>query len=163
MKETFERIDRHLYKRQYQDAAGNWQTLYYARFVDWRGVGRKFPLGEDPQGARDKLGVLHKRNDAESDFDKEREDRVKAKIKAMTLAEWLDRYLTLVKSTASYQTKTAQCLHLKRLLGHLPLSEITRVRVMEYKNRRLSETIIRHGEAILGTQIKGVTVNREVS
>jgi hypothetical protein len=81
----------------------------------------------------------------------------------MTLTDWLKRYLDLVKGTASYQTKSAQCLHLKRLLGHLPLTEINRVRVMEYENRRLSETIFRHGEAIEGAQIKGATVSREVS
>jgi integrase len=34
---------------------------------------------------------------------------------------------------------------------------------MEYKNRRLSENIVRHGEPIEGAQIKGATVNREVS
>jgi integrase len=34
---------------------------------------------------------------------------------------------------------------------------------MEYKNRRLSESIIRHGNPIEGTHIQGATVNREVS
>jgi integrase len=43
------------------------------------------------------------------------------------------------------------------------LTEITRVKVMEYKNRRLSEMIIRHGEAIEGTLVQGSTINREVS
>jgi integrase len=52
---------------------------------------------------------------------------------------------------------------LKRLLGHLPLSEVTKVRVMEYKNRRGAESLIRHGEAIEGTKITGATVNRETS
>jgi len=163
LEESFERIEKHLYKRQYQNSTGDWQTIYYGVFVDWKGTRRKFSLGETLQGARDKLGVLHKRNDAEFDFGKEKEDRTTAKIKAMTLGEWLDRYLDLVKGTASHETKRAQSLHLKRLLGDVPLSEINRVRVMEYKNRRLSETIMRHGEPVEGTTIKGATVNREVS
>ena len=81
----------------------------------------------------------------------------------MTLAEWLDRYLELVKHTPSWKTKKAQCAHLKRLLGSLSLSEVNRVRTMEYKSRRLSESLIRHGEAVEGTSIMGSTVNREVS
>ena len=85
------------------------------------------------------------------------------KAKAMTLAEWLVVYLDLVKNTPFSGTKQAQCAHLKWLLGHPPLSEINRVRVMEYKNRRLDESLIRHGEAVEGTRVKGATVNREVS
>jgi integrase len=68
-----------------------------------------------------------------------------------------------VSNTPSWKTKKAQCAHLKRLLGTLPLQDVTKVRVMEYKNRRLSETLVRHGEQVEGTSIMGSTVNREVS
>jgi len=163
MKETFERVAEHFYKRQYQSAEGQWKTIFYARFVDWQGKRRMFPLGDSLADARDKLGELRTLNKGRYDFAKQKRERVKAKIKAMTLAEWLDRYLDLVKNTASYETKRAQSIPLKRLLGDLALSEINRVRVMEYKNRRLSENIIRHGEAVEGAQIKGSTANREVS
>lgn len=163
MKQTFEKIERHLFKRQYQTTGGDWSTLYYAIFTDWRGIPRRFPLGQHLQGARDQLGVLHKRNDAEFDFGAEKREREKAKVKAMTLGEWLDRYLGLMKNTPSYPTKMAQSAHLKRILGSIPLSEVTKVRIMEYKNRRLSESIVRHGEPIEGTHIQGATVNREVS
>ena len=81
----------------------------------------------------------------------------------MTLGEWLDRYVDLTKHMASGKTKKAQCNPLKRLLGSLPLSEVNRVRIMEYKNRRLSEPLIRHGQPVEGTRIMGSTVNREVS
>ena len=33
MKQKFERIARPLYQRTYRTAAGDWTTLYYARFV----------------------------------------------------------------------------------------------------------------------------------
>lgn len=75
MQETFERIAEHLYKRRYQTAGGAWREVYYARFTDWRGIRRKFPLGDDVDHARDKLGVLHRRNEAEFDFDKEKQER----------------------------------------------------------------------------------------
>jgi integrase len=156
MKEIFEKIDRHLYRRQYQSAAGEWKTIYYARFVDWQGKRRTFPLGSEIKPARDGLALYEARNVKKENFDAD-------KVKGITLNEWLKRYLDLVKATASYETKTAQCLHLKRLLGHLPLTEINRVKIMEYKNRRLSEAIIRYDEAVDGTRIKGATVNREVS
>src|SRR2546422_4628729 len=147
MDQKFERVERHLYKRQYQTANGDWSTLYYGRFVDHKGKRRLFPLGDTLEGARDKLGVLHKRNDAEYDFDKKKQEREEAKIKGMTLAEWLDRYLELVKNTPSWKTKKAQCAHLKRLLRgenqrSLTLPEVNRVRIMEYKNRRLSEPLV---------------------
>jgi len=48
-------------------------------------------------------------------------------------------------------------------MGSLPLSQINRVRIMEYKQRRLSEPLMRHGEPVKGSRIMGSTVNREVS
>ncbi len=81
----------------------------------------------------------------------------------MTLAEWLHRYLELSKHTPSWETKNAQCAHLMRLMGSLQLSQVDKVRIMEYKQRRLSEPLMRHGEPVKGTSIMGSTVNREVS
>jgi hypothetical protein len=45
MKESFERVGEHLYKRQYQSAKGQWKTIFYAIFTDWKGIRRKVPLG----------------------------------------------------------------------------------------------------------------------
>jgi len=79
------------------------------------------------------------------------------------LAEWLDRYLELTKHTPSWDTKNAQSAHLRRLMGSLPLPQVSRVRIMEYKQRRLSEPLLRHGRPVKDTSIMGSTVNREVS
>jgi len=163
VEESFERVEKHLYKRQYRNCAGGWQTLYYGVFVDWKGKTRKFPLGDRLDDARDKLGELRTMNKGRYDFDAEKAEREKAKIKAITLSEWLDRYLELVRAMASYEARRAQSIPLKRLLGDLPLSEINRVRIMEYKNRRLGESVVRHGKPVEGMKIKGATVNREVS
>jgi integrase len=137
-------------------------TKFYARFTDWSGIYRTFPLGDQLEDARDELGRLRTLNKGRYDFDKEKQEREKAK-KAMTLSAWLDRYLDLVKNLPSYPTKMAQSVPLKRILGQLLLSEVTKVRILEYKNRRLSEPLIRNGNAVEGTRIQGATVNREVS
>jgi len=163
MNQKFECIEKHLYRRQYQTAGGDWSTKFYVLLTCWDGKRRTFPAGDRLDGARDDLGRLRTLDKGRFNFDAEKQEREKAKVKAMTLTEWLDRYLDLMKNTPSYSTKMAQCAHLKRLLGHLTLSDVTKVRVMEYKQRRLSEPLVRHGEAVEGTQIKGATVNREVS
>lgn len=163
MNQTFECVEKHLYKRQYRTAAGDWSTLYYGIFVDHKGKRRRFPLGSSLEDARDRLGELKTLNKGRYDFDAKKQEREKAKIKAITVAEWLDRYLGLMNNTASYGTKKAQCIPLKRLLGHLPLSEVTKIRILEYKQRRLSEPLIRNGKPVEGTLIQGATVNREVS
>lgn len=163
MEQKFERLEKRLYRRQYQRASGDWNTLYYAIFTDWRGKRRTFPLGDDLESARDRLGELRRLDRGRYDFDQEKREREKAKTKGMTLGEWLDRYVDLTKHMASWKTKKAQCIPLKRLLNSLPLSEVNRVRIMEYKNRRLSEPLIRHGQPVEGTRIMGSTVNREVS
>ena len=33
MKQTFECVEKHLYRRQYQTAGGDWSTLYYVIFL----------------------------------------------------------------------------------------------------------------------------------
>lgn len=63
----------------------------------------------------------------------------------------------------SHGTNRARCQHVKGLLGRLPLAEVTRVRIMEYKPRRLAEPLTRHGKPVKGSQVQGATVNREIS
>jgi len=163
MKQAFKRIAPHLYKRQYQAANGEWTTLYYGILVDWKGKRRRFPLGSELRTAREQLKILEADNVKRKDFDTEKEERRKAATASMTLAEWLDRYLELIKHSPSWKTQRSQNSHIKRLLGSLLLSEINRVRILEYKSRRLSESLIRHGKAVEGTNIMGSTVNREMS
>jgi hypothetical protein len=158
-----EKIEKHLYRRQYQTAGGDWSTKFYAIFTCHDGKRRTFPAGDTLSDARDELGRLRTLDKGRFDFDAEKREREQARVKAMTLNEWLDRYLELMEGTLSHSTKQAQCGPLKRLLGHLPLSEVTKVRVMEFKQRRLTESIIRNGKAVEGTTIQGATVNREVS
>ena len=55
MLQKFERIEKHLYRRQYQTAKGEVTMTYYVRFKDGRGKQRKFPLGSQLKTAREDL------------------------------------------------------------------------------------------------------------
>ena len=159
----FEQVEKLLYRRQYRMSDGNWSTVFYAVFKCWDGKRRWFPVGDNLKAAREGLTLRLADNMKRHDFDAQKQAQQKAKIKPMTVGQWLDKYLELVKAMPSYSTKKAQCAHLKRLLGPLPLSEVSKVRIMEYKNLRGAECLVRHGEKIEGTKIQGATVNREVS
>jgi hypothetical protein len=74
MEETFERIARHFYKRQYQNSTGDWRTSYYALFVTWQGKRQRFSLGDCLEDARDELGRLHTLNKGRYDFNAEKEN-----------------------------------------------------------------------------------------
>src|SRR5215467_6975726 len=63
------RIDKNLYRRQYQTGNGEWTTLYYAAFVDWTGKRRTFALGADLKTARQELAVKRADNIRKKDFD----------------------------------------------------------------------------------------------
>ncbi|MCZ6449793.1 MAG: tyrosine-type recombinase/integrase [Deltaproteobacteria bacterium] len=163
MKQVFKRIAPHLYKRQYQAANGEWTTLYYGILVDWKGKRRSFPLGSDLRTAKEALKLLEARNVKREDFDEEKEERRKSATAGMTVAEWMDRYVALMKNTKSGKAIKAYVAHIKRLLGSLPLQDVTKIRIMEYKNRRLAESAMRHGKPVEGWKVKGATINREVS
>jgi hypothetical protein len=53
--------------------------------------------------------------------------------------------------------------HLDRLLGSVPLDEVTRTRIAEYKQIRKAESIVRHGKPVEGTTVRPSTVNREIT
>ena len=98
MQETFERVTerhggkaapvKHFYRRQYQIAGGDWRTIYYARFKDWKGKRRTFSLGSKLGPACEGLALYEARNIKRDDFDAD-------KVRGMTLGEWLDSYSTL--------------------------------------------------------------------
>jgi len=163
-KETLKRIERYLYERRYATTYQGrykrnveWATLYYGIFqCRLKNKRRTFPLGPYLDGARDQLQRLVALNVDNHDFDKK-------EFKGITLATYSERYLDLVKSKRSLNTDKIYLNHLKQHLGMLSLSEISRTRIMEYKNIRLTEPIIRQGKPVEGTRIKASTINREIS
>jgi len=156
-------VARHLYKRQYQTSTGDWSTLYYGIFKDWKGKRRKFPLGFDLKTAKDQLRILEADNVKKKDFDLEKIELAKAKTQGMTLEVWRPRFLDLVKAKKSLDRDEQHFNHLTRLLGSLPLSQINRPRIMEYKNQRLGESIMRYAKPVKnGAKVKISTINREI-
>ena len=102
-KGSFKGVDRHLYKRQYQTGNGDWSTVHYGRFTDWKGKRRTFPLGDDLESARDRLGELRRLNRGRFDFDKEKEERKNAESDAegLTLQKYIPRFLETKKAMPS--------------------------------------------------------------
>jgi hypothetical protein len=69
MNQTFEKVERHLYRRQYKTTGGDWSTKFYAIFVCHDGKRRTFPAGDNLDDARDELGRLRKLNNGRHDWD----------------------------------------------------------------------------------------------
>ena len=144
MNQKFERIEKHLYLRQYQTAGGEWSTLYYVRFKDWKGKHRNFPVGSDLKTARDGLRIYEARNIRREDFDL---DKVKPE-KGMTVAKWADSYFELeeVKSKGSIDRDRDLVKPIKRILGAKLLTDLCREDLFAFVNKRRQEGIIRGGK-----------------
>ena len=105
-KESFKRIERHLYKRQYQTASGEARTLYYGIMrCRLKKKLRYFPLGSNLKVARDELKSYEARNVHRDDFDL---DKVKAEPKVepqrLTLTGFIPEYLKTKAEQPSYRT-----------------------------------------------------------
>ena len=130
MKETFEKLEKHLYRRQYQTAGGVKTTLYYARFKDWKGKHRTIPLGSVLRTAREQLTVLEAQNIRHEDFDVDRLPIIEQE--RLTVSKYIRRFLETKHGLASYESYKVYCSHIGRILGSLPLDEITRTKIAEY-------------------------------
>jgi integrase len=162
MEQTFERVEKHLYKRQYQTASGDWSTIFYARFTDWKGKRRTFPLGSELKTARGELKVLEARNVRREDFDLDRQ--VKPEPEGMTVARWSRIYLDMeeTKSKRSYERECQHVDRLNRFFGSMLLTELKREHLFQYRKQRLDEHIVRYGKPAK-TKVSTGTVANELS
>ena len=163
MSRTFQRVAKHLYKRQYRTAGGDWSTIFYARFTDWKGKRRILSLGSDLKTAREELKVLEARNIRREDFDKDKP--IEEKTGAMTFAEWGKKYPDQqgVKNKRSLNEEKGMIrLHLSPFFGSTPLTQITRESLIRYIDKRMGETILRQGKASKKRVARG-TVSNELS
>jgi len=168
MNQRFERIARHLYERKYRDAAGDWNTLYYARFVcRLKGKHRTIPLGSDGPKAKDKVKRLEALDVDRYDFDLDRKRQQPEKPRdgkalPFTFAEWADKYPSFddVKRKRSLSTDLLLIrLHLKPFFGDMLLTEITREALTRYINARTASTIIRCKKPSKKAVTRGTTSN----
>jgi hypothetical protein len=156
MKESFERVQKHLYKRQYQTGSGDWATAYYARFVDWQGIRRKFAIGDDLEDARDELGRLHTLNKGRHDWDAEKRKAEEQRRRAITFSQWGKTYFdedlspNKLRPGSVDREKRAFAL-LEPFFGDLSLIEINKKNVLEYRKKRTAEGV------------GFITINRELA
>src|ERR1044071_3846994 len=156
MKETFERVTerrgkvevpvKHLYRRQYQTAGGDWRTIYYAVFTDWQGKRRKFPAGDNLDDARDELGRLRTLNKGRFDWDAEKRKAEETARRAVTLSQWgktyFDRGLSPneLRAGSANREKRAFAI-LTPFFGDLSLMDIKKSTVLEYRKKRSAEGV----------------------
>ncbi len=159
-KDTFTRVERHLYKLQHLTKTEEWSTRYYAVFNDHTGKPRRIPLGDNLDRARNKLGELRRKNDAEYDFDlpkRQREEEAKAKEEAerrgITLREWKEKYSKeispqLGKKSGGLEREERCWKKLEPFFGDMPLCEIKRKHFRAYKKQRSEDTVMRDGKKV---------------
>jgi integrase len=166
MQETFERVTerrgkvevpvKHLYRRQYQMAGGDWSTIYYAIFTDWKGKRGKFAAGDSLDDARDELGRLRTLNKGRFDWDAEKRQAEEQRRRAVTLSQWGNTYFShglspneLRPGSADREKGRSHCW--SRSFGDLSLLDIKKSTVLEYRKKRAAEGV------------GFVTINRELS
>lgn len=106
--ERVKRIQRNFYERRYCLKTGEWRTLFYMRFVDWKGVRRTFSLGDNLPIARQNLVQHQAENLSKIDFDVKQEiefegdvmDRVETKI-SLPLAKLFGPCVYILKEAGS--------------------------------------------------------------
>ena len=141
--QKFENIEKHLYRRQYQTAAGEWSTLYYGIFTDWKKRRRTFPLGSKLKAAREELTILEARNTRKEDFDA-------VKVQGITIRAWGESYFATKvdpgKHAGGVERERRSFKTLIPFFGVMLLADIRRTRIMEYRAKRLNEPIMRRGK-----------------
>jgi integrase len=161
MKQTFECVEKHLYRRQYQTAGGDWSTLYYVIFTDWKKKRRTFPVGSDLKTAREECKVLEARNIRREDFEKAE------RAKGLTYGEWAKLYfkekVDPEKRASGVERERRSSKKLECFFGQILLSDINRGKINEYRIKRLQEPIVRRGKPVEGSKISFPTVNRELA
>ena len=141
----------YIFRRRYRKVSGKWSNRYGAKFTDWQGVRRSFALGDKEKQARAKLQDLLNKNAAEVDFDKLKIERT---ARGMTFSKWA----TECRGDAD-QWHVAQ---LEKYFGNKLLPNIDDKSVENYREKRTSEKIVRHGELSVKT-VSQTTINKEVS
>lgn len=111
------------------------------------------PLGEILDRARNKLGELLRKNDADFDFDKAKAERA---AKEMTFAKWA------AQCSKSTEDECRVRLHLEPFFGAMPLAEIDDQAIGRYREKRSLEKIIKHKKESQKV-VSPTTFNKECS
>jgi integrase len=141
MQETFEKIEPHLFKRQYETSAGDWRTIYVGIFTDWKGKRRKISLGSDLSAARDGLKLRLADNVKRVDFDDEKKKIEEQRQRTITLRHFGEGYFagTVSIKRRKNKPKRPRTIARERELyaslylhfGNMPLADISDKKIQD--------------------------------
>jgi integrase len=138
--------------RTYDTADGRTNRRYYGIFTDWKGIRRRFPLGNEQKAALSALADKIRKNHAEHDFDE-------AKTRNVTLTQWAEKC-----KNAMTDRDSSALAHLKSAFGNKLLSRpLTEKDLLDYRAKRSSEDIKRRGKAAKNKRTSQTTINKEVA
>jgi hypothetical protein len=138
MEQTFECVEKHLYRRQFKPLAATGARCITSSSRIGKRSGDPSRQGPDLKTARDECKVLEARNIRKEDFDIKVEAEPPERL---TIAKYLPVFLQTKKGTKSYGFWKSCASHVDRLLGSFPLDEITRSKRRAIKQLRPSRSI----------------------
>jgi integrase len=160
----------HLYERRYRTATGEQRSKFYGIFTcKLKGKRRVFPLGGNLEAAKEALALLLAENvkGDGKDFDANKQEE----RQGITFAEYAGDYFKSKvdpeKHAGGVEREKRSFKTLEPYFGNMPLSEIKRSTIMEYRAKRLQQPIMRRGKPVqINGEFKTVsypTVNRELA
>ena len=149
------RIERHLYRVEYQRNDGQWSVYFQARFKSWNGKPFEKRLSDHVSTARKLLREYEVLNDEKKPLVLEAERLIaeakraeEEKANAMTIAKFVPLYYDLpeTKKKRSADRDEELLSHVVRIMGDILLAEISRQDLFNYIDKRRDETLFRCGE-----------------
>jgi len=137
---------RHLWRRRYDTASGERREKYYARFTcKLKGKRRCEPLGGDLQVAKEELAQILADNVKGKDFDA----IANPAKQGLTFREWAEDYFKNkfdpTRKPSGIEREKRSYKPLEAFFGDMLLSDIKRSVIMQYRNKRLQEPVVRRG------------------
>lgn len=136
--------------RHYRTREGAQRTLYYVRFVDWKGIRRTIPAGDVLSDAKALRDRLLGQNRARVDFDAQARS-------AQPFTDYLQHWLELHAQKRSATRDRYSARHLAAFFARRPLDSLSVSDIEAYKRHRLTETTRHHRPPT------PATVNRELA
>ncbi len=155
-----ERVEKNLYRVQHATKLGEVSTRFYAIFRDWQKINRSFPLGDNLNRARNRLGELRRQNDGRFDWDLEKKQQAEAAQKreeekrlGITVGKWFQTYVDeiapdLGKRPGGMEREARLWKKLEPFFGDKPLCSIRRKDWREYRKLRSMDSVVRKGKRV---------------
>jgi integrase len=158
----------HLWRRRYETANGERREKYYARFTcKLKGKRRCEPLGGDLETAKNTLKEILADDVNKKDFDAAKEPSKQGII----FREWAEDYFNSkidpTRKAGGLERERRSYKPLAAFFGNILLTDIKRSVIMQYRNKRLQEPIVRRGKVVMADGKPRtptfLTINRELA